>query len=99
MHAGMMEVTLRLEGNASLKGKRKVVKSILGRVKARFNVAASEVGGQDVYELAVLGFAVCGPDRRILNTVLDNILDFIEDNADAEVVDSEMEFDLFFGAP
>ena len=37
---------MRLEGNASLKGKRKVVKSILGRVKARFNVAASEVGQQ-----------------------------------------------------
>ncbi len=94
MHVGLLEVTLRLEGNASLKGKRKVVKSILGRVKARFNAAASEVGGH--YETAVLGFAVCGPDRRILNTVLDNILDFIEDNVDAEVADSEMEFDLFF---
>lgn len=99
MHVGVMEVTLRLEGNASLKGKRKVVKSILGRVKARFNVAVSEVGGQDVYETAVLGFAVCGPDQRILNTVLDNILDFVENNADAEVADSEMEFDFFFGAP
>jgi len=97
MHVGVMEVTLRLEGNASLKGKRKVVKSILGRVKARFNVAASEVGGQDIYETAVLGLAVCGPDQRILNTVLDNVLDFIEDNVDAEVVDSVMEFDLFFG--
>jgi uncharacterized protein YlxP (DUF503 family) len=97
MHVGVLEVTLRLEGNASLKGKRKVVKSILGRVKARFNAAASEVAGQDVYELAVLGFAVCGPDRQILNAVLDHILDFIEDNAEAEVVDSVMEFDLFFG--
>jgi uncharacterized protein YlxP (DUF503 family) len=91
-----MEVTLRLEGNSSLKGKRKVVKSILGRVKARFNVAASEVGEQDVYGLAILGFAVCGPDGRVLNTVLDNILDFIEANADAEVADSQMEFDFIF---
>ena len=98
MHVGVMEVTLRLEGNASLKGKRKVVKSILGRVKARFNTAASEVGSQDVYELAALGFAVCGSDLRLLNTVLDNILDFIEDNVDAEVINSEMEFDLFFGS-
>ncbi len=91
-----MTVTLRLEGNASLKGKRKVVKSVLGRVKARFNAAVSEVGAQDVYETAILGFAVCGPDQRVLNTVLDNILDFIEDNADAEVADSDMEFDVFF---
>ena len=91
-----MEVVLRLEGNSSLKGKRKVVKSILGRVKSRFNVAVAEVGEQDTYGLAVLGFSVCGSDHRILNTVLDNILDFIEDNADAEVADSRMEFDHFF---
>ena len=88
---------MRLEGNFSLKGKRKVVKSILGRVKARFNTAAAETGGQDLYETAALGFAVCGPDQRILNTVLDNILGFIENNAEAEVVDSRMEFDFFFG--
>jgi uncharacterized protein YlxP (DUF503 family) len=92
-----MQVTLNLEGNSSLKGKRKVIKSLLGRVGARFNVGVSEVGRQDVYETAILGFAVCGPDKRVLNAVLDNILDFIEDNADAEVADSEMEFDLFFG--
>jgi len=97
VHVGLLEVVLRLEGNSSLKGKRRVVKSILGRVKARFNAAASETGGQDIYETAVLGFAVCGSDQRVLNTVLDNILDFIEDNAEAEVADSRMEFDFFFG--
>jgi len=97
VHVGLLEVVLRLEGNSSLKGKRKVVKSILGRVKARFNTAASETGGQDFHETAVLGFAVCGPDQRLLNTVLENILDFIENNAEAEVADSSMEFDFFFG--
>ena len=93
MHVGLLEVTLRLEGNSSLKGKRKVVKSLLGRVKARFNTAVAETGGQDLYETAVLGFAVCGPDQRMLNMVLDNLFDFIEDNAD--VADSRMEFDFF----
>jgi uncharacterized protein YlxP (DUF503 family) len=92
-----LEVILRLEGNSSLKGKRKVVKSLLGRVKARFNTAVAETGGQDLHETAVLGFAVCGSDQRVLNTVLDNILDFVEDNAEAEVADSRMEFDFFFG--
>ena len=97
MHVGVLEVVLRLEGNCSLKGKRRVVKSLLGRVKARFNVAAAETGRQDTYETAVLGFTVCGPDRRVLNTVLDNIVVFIEDNAEAEVADSRLEFDFFFG--
>ena len=96
MQVGVLEVTLRLAGNASLKAKRKVVKSLLGRVKARFNVAVAETARQDIHETAVLGFAVCGPERLVLNTVLDNILNFVEDNAEAEVTDSLMEFELFF---
>jgi uncharacterized protein YlxP (DUF503 family) len=91
MVVGILEVTLVMEGNHSLKAKRKVVKSILGRVKARFNTAASEIGHLDRHESAVLGFAVCGSNAQILNSVLDHIMNFIDENADAEVVDSRME--------
>jgi uncharacterized protein YlxP (DUF503 family) len=79
-----------MEGLDSLKGKRKVVKSVLGRVKARFNAAASEVGDQDLRDSADLGFAVCGADARILNSVLDHILNYVESIADAEITDSAM---------
>ncbi|MDR3155377.1 MAG: DUF503 domain-containing protein [Deltaproteobacteria bacterium] len=94
MVVGVLEVTLAMEGMDSLKGRRKVVKSLLGRVKSRFNAAASEVGGPEALasrDSAVLGFAVCGGDARLLNSVLDRILNFIEENADAEVVDSRLE--------
>jgi uncharacterized protein YlxP (DUF503 family) len=80
-----------MEGLDSIKGKRKVVKSVLGRVKARFNAAASEVGDQDLRDSASLGFAVCGADAKILNAVLRHILDFVENNADALVTDFELE--------
>ncbi|MDR2142500.1 MAG: DUF503 domain-containing protein [Deltaproteobacteria bacterium] len=88
MLVGVLEVTLSLEGNRSLKGKRKVISSLLARVKARFNVSAAEVGGQNQHELAVLGFTVCGSEARILNSVLDHLLNFIEDNVEAQVIDS-----------
>ncbi|MDR1295934.1 MAG: DUF503 domain-containing protein [Deltaproteobacteria bacterium] len=87
---GVLLVTLYMEGNSSLKEKRRVVKSLLGRVRARFNAAGSEVGGQDVRESAVLGFSLIGPDARVLNRVLDHILNFVEDKADAEIVDARM---------
>jgi uncharacterized protein YlxP (DUF503 family) len=87
---GILLVTLHMAGNSSLKEKRRVVKSLLGRVKARFNTSASEVGGQDYYETAVVGFSVMGSDTRILNSVLDHILNFVDDIVDAEVVDSEI---------
>jgi uncharacterized protein YlxP (DUF503 family) len=68
-----------------------VVSSLLGRVKSRFNVSASEVGAQDCHGQAVVGFTVCGSQARILNSVLAHLLNFIEDNAEAQVVDSFMD--------
>jgi uncharacterized protein YlxP (DUF503 family) len=88
---GILEVTLRLEGNHSLKEKRKVVKSILSRVRARFNASASEVGSQDIHGEAVVAFSVCGSNAQILNGVLDRLMNFVEANADAEVADSRQE--------
>lgn len=96
MVVGILTVTLRLEGNASLKGKRKVVKSVLGRVRARFNVSASEVAEQDVHQLAVLGFTAAGPDYRLINAVMDNVLGFIEAHAEAEIIDSQLALEHFF---
>jgi uncharacterized protein YlxP (DUF503 family) len=85
---GYLTVALALEGNSSLKDKRRVVKSLLGRVRSRFNVSASEVGAQDIRSSALLGFSVCGPDTKVLRSVLEHVLNFVEANADAEVIDS-----------
>jgi uncharacterized protein YlxP (DUF503 family) len=87
---GFLIVTLYMDGNDSLKDKRKVVKSVLARVRARFNCSSSEVGLQDDRDQALLGFSVCGPETRILRSVLNRVLDFIDNNADAEVVDYEI---------
>jgi uncharacterized protein YlxP (DUF503 family) len=79
---GVLEVTVSLVGNRSLKDKRKAISSLMGRVKSRFNVSAAEVGAQDAYERAVLGFTVCGSEGRVLNGVLSHLLNFIEREAD-----------------
>jgi uncharacterized protein YlxP (DUF503 family) len=91
MVVGVLEVTLHMEGNQSLKDKRKVVKSLLARTRAKFNASASEVGLPDVHESAILGFTVCGGDAEVLRSVLDHLLNFIEHAARAEVVDSRLE--------
>jgi uncharacterized protein YlxP (DUF503 family) len=91
MVVGVLEVTLSMEGNQSLKDKRKVVKSLLSRVRAKFNASASEVDLADVHQRAVLGFTICGGNAQVLGTVLDHLMNFIEDAAMAEVVDSRAE--------
>jgi hypothetical protein len=91
MVVGLLKVTLHIPENASLKGKRKVIKSLLGRIKSRFNVSAAEVEDNDLWQRAEIGLAVVGNDSRFINSVLDKILDYIERETEAEVTDSQME--------
>ena len=98
MVVGMLKVTMIIPENASLKGKRKVVKSLLGRIRSRFNVAAAEVAGNDLWQRAELGLAVVGNDRRFVNSVLDKLLDYMERETEAEVVDAKMDIQNVFGS-
>ena len=91
MVVGVCRVVLSLPGNQSLKGKRKVVRSVLDRVRARFNVAASEVAENDEWRRAVLGFAVVSNDPSHANSMLDTLLSFVESSVQAVVVDRELE--------
>ena len=91
MVIGVCKVTLLLHGNRSLKGKRRVLKSIMGKVKFRFNLTIAEVGCNDVWQRAEIGFAAIGNDRAFINSVIDTALSFIEDMQLAEVTDHRIE--------
>ncbi|MBF0527939.1 MAG: DUF503 domain-containing protein [Deltaproteobacteria bacterium] len=91
MVVGMLQVSLFLPENASLKGKRKVVKSLLGRLKVRFNLSAAEVADNDLWQRIEIGVSVVGNDRRYINSVLDNVLDYVEQETEAQVLDSRIE--------
>src|SRR5437763_4995840 len=92
MHIGVARVALHLAENASLKGKRMVVKSVAQRVRNRFNVAVAEVDTQDVWQLATLGIVCVSDDPRHANEMLSKVVAFIEsERLDAEVGDVELE--------
>ena len=91
MVVGITRVTLALPGNDSLKGKRSVVKKLLERVRARFHLSAAEVAAHDSLQRAVLGFATVGSDGRKVATVLERMVDFIDDAGLAQVVAVEQE--------
>ncbi len=91
MNVGIVRVALRLHGNQSLKEKRKVVKSLIEKSRHRFNVSVAEVADQNLHQKATIGVAVIGSDSRVLNSLLDRIVNFMESLGLAEIVAVEME--------
>ena len=72
-----MTAQLHLQGISSLKEKRSIVKSLIGRLKNRFNASISEVDHQDDKTSAVVGIAVVSNDSQFINQQFDSIIDFM----------------------
>jgi hypothetical protein len=85
-----LEIHLSLPSR-SLKEKRGIVKSILGRARNRFNVACAEVDRQDSAGVAVLGFVTVSPDSRIPRQALEKVEEWIfEGWPDVEITGSDI---------
>ena len=91
MIAGIARLRIRLPENHSLKGKRRVVKSLIGQVSNRFNVAVSEVALHDTWQLAEIGISTLGNSQPVINSVMDNVLNFIERSCLVEIVNTDVE--------
>ncbi|MDJ0868998.1 MAG: DUF503 domain-containing protein [Myxococcota bacterium] len=91
MIVGAALVEIHVHGSQSLKQKRGVVRSIVQRVRNRFNVSVVEVGGQDTWQRCVLGIAAAGADEARLRGVLRRVCEFIEDLHLAEVLGTDVE--------
>ena len=91
MVIGWAIIRLRLYGPLSLKDKRKIVKSIINRVRNNYNVSIAEVGLNDVVQSAEIGFASVGNSKAVVNSKIDKILNFIDNLGLAEMIDSQIE--------
>ncbi len=97
IQVGVLRIKFRLPENASLKGKRQVVKSIIARISNKFNVAAAEVGDNDLWQLATIGVSCISNDQRQSNEVLSKVADFVSSSHfDIEMLEYEMEFVTVF---
>jgi len=92
MNVGVCKISLRLPENQSLKGKRRVLKSITTRVGNQFNVSIAEVDHQDLWQLATLGICCVSNNKRYTNEVLSQVVDFIVGSRfDVEILNYEIE--------
>ncbi len=92
MNVGICKINLRLPENMSLKGKRHVLKSIINRVRNKFNVSVAEVDNHDRWQLASIGICCVSNDKRYTNEVLSKVVDFVVNSRfDVEILDYEIE--------
>lgn len=91
MVIGAMIIELRIHDNRSLKGKRKIVRSMVDKVKHKFNVAIAEVGSNDMWQKIELGVSAVGNDRRHVDSSLTSVLSYLESLYLAEIIGSKME--------
>ena len=90
MHIYCLELHLSLPSR-SLKEKRSIVKSILGRSRNRFNTACAEVDRQDNPSIAVLAFVTVSPDKCMARSVLERLEDWVYENwPDVEISGSDI---------
>ena len=91
MVIGFGIITFRLHDCHSLKGKRKIMKSLIAQLRNNFNASVAEVGSNDVYQRAEVGFALAGNDRKMINSKTDKIFNMAERLGLAEIIDTQME--------
>jgi len=92
MHIGVCRIRFRLPENGSLKGKRRVIKSITSRVANKFNVSVAEVDDQDAWQVTTLGISCVSNDSRHANEMLSKAADFIDDGRfGIEILDYNIE--------
>jgi uncharacterized protein YlxP (DUF503 family) len=92
MVIAVLTVTLRAPWVRSLKDKRSVLKSLLAKLRNHFNVSAVETGAQDILQTLVISVAAVAADRRLADSILENVQRFVERNTDAEVIEVVTEY-------
>ncbi len=95
MVVGVCRLTMMVPESHSLKEKRMVLRRIKDRARQKFNVAIAEVGDNDAWQNAQIGFAVVANDRRFVESMVDTIVKFIEGLSLAKITDDEKDLIVY----
>lgn len=91
MVIGVIKIKIHTNWVHSLKEKRMVVKSLCAKVSNKFNVSIAEVEEQDIHQITVLGIAAVTSDASHADSIMDQVIDFIDGNTEGEIIQIERE--------
>jgi len=99
LFVGVCRLTLLAPQCHSLKEKRSVIRKVKDRTRARFHLSLSEVGAQNTWQRVVLGFALVGSERSVVENGLGDVVSFIEAMGLASMAEVEREILTYGDAP
>lgn len=86
MVVGSCQLRLVIPASASLKDKRRVVKSLCQRVHRRFNVSVAEVDTLAAATVATLGICCVANRRQHARDVLEAVVRWVQGQSEGDVV-------------
>ena len=89
MYALSAKLNFYIPHAMSLKDKRQVSRSLIDKTRHKFNVSVAEVDTQDIHQTLTIGIAVVSGDNAHAQRSLDEVIRFMEENADAELTEVE----------
>ncbi|MFH1860427.1 MAG: DUF503 domain-containing protein [bacterium] len=92
MIIGTVTIEFYIPQSHSLKDKRRVLKSIIARIRNKFNVSVAEIDFTELWGKALVGIACVSNDTRYANQVLSQIINMVENEiTEAEMVNHRVE--------
>jgi uncharacterized protein YlxP (DUF503 family) len=92
MHIAAAQVSLQIHASSSLKDKRRVIHSVVAKLRNRHSVSVAEVDPNESWNATTIGIVVVSGDRRTAGQILERSLAMVERAApEAEVIGVETE--------
>lgn len=88
---GCLEIELGCSWSQSLKEKRMVVRSLISKIRGRFNVSVHEVDALNSRQKIVLAITTASNSKAKIQSVFDHIVNFIESDYDVSIDDIGVE--------
>ena len=91
MFIATSSLKIRTYESKSLKDKRRVIKSLIERLKSRYNISIAEVGLNESWQTSIIGLAYVSNDGRRAQEILSKIIDFIDKDSRLEIIEETSE--------
>lgn len=96
MIVGLMRLEIYIRSSRSLKDKRRIIKSLIEKVKREFrNLSVSEVGSNDLWKRSEIGIVIVSNDTQFVSSSLDGVLNYLKSGSSYEVISNNIELISF----